>query len=210
MNDVLADLNISLPFRSRFAVEAMIDLAPSAIDRLNEKELQEQESFQNHKRQREFITSRLLLKEMAQEWSLPVDNFIIEKNELGNPFAKVAGREYEVSIAHTNDAVFCGLSDGPPIGVDLEPTNRKVSKQLRHRMMHPTEQQEELDLSTVRLWTIKEAYIKLRGQGLRLNMNDVYIQPEGDHFVVKLNNDKKAKICSFEYQNNWLAIAFYF
>lgn len=209
MNDVLNELNISLPFQSRFAMESMVDLSTLALERLNERELRELESFQHLKRQREFVTSRLLLKKMAQEWSLPVDKFIIEKNNLGNPFARVDAEEYEVSIAHTTEAVFCGLSDNQPIGVDLEPTERTVSEQLRNRMMHPAEQQDVLDVSTVRLWTIKEAYIKLRGKGLRLNMNDVFVQPKDDYFVVKLNNDKKAKICSFEYQNNWLAIAFY-
>lgn len=209
MNDVLADINKTLPFRSQFATALMLDLSSSALNRLNTGERQELESFQNHKRQREFITSRLLLKEMAQEWSLPADNFLIEKNKLGNPFAKVADREYEVSIAHTNDAVFCGLSRNHPIGVDMEPTERKVSDRLYERMMHPIEKKEGLKIDGIRMWTIKEAYIKLRGQGLRLNMNDVWVEQEDDHFVAKLNNDNMAKICSFVYQNSWLAIAFY-
>lgn len=209
MENILSQLTDSFPFKSIFAIKKIEELSPRILHQLNEEELQQLESLQNEKRKREFVASRLLLRQLAEEWELPGSEFSVYKNTLGNPYAKTTNAQFEVSIAHTDRIVFCGLSSGRPIGVDAEPSDRTVSDRLRTRMMHPVEKKSGLDVTTVRLWTIKEAYIKLRGQGLRLNMNDVWVQQEGENFIVKLGNDKKAKICSFQYQDNWLAIAFY-
>ncbi|MCW9706407.1 4'-phosphopantetheinyl transferase family protein [Fodinibius salsisoli] len=209
MNTALSAVIDSLPFAGNFALKRILALSPKIVAELNEKESSELATFTNDERRREFVTSRLLLKQLADEWDLDTANFVVAKNELGNPFAEVGDDRYEISIAHTKEEVFCGLTRTEPIGVDLEPMNRDVSGRLRTRILHPTEKEEELEVSTIQLWTIKEAYIKLRGEGLRLNMNDVYVQSQQDHFLVKLDDDKKAKICSFSYQDNWLSIAFY-
>lgn len=209
MNDILTELKYPLPFKSIFAIQQIEPLTPTLLNQLSKQELLELESFQNEKRKREFASSRLLLKQLAEEWKLPCKEFIVYKNELGNPFAETASAQFEVSIAHTDRVVFGGLSSGKAIGVDAEPLDRNVSDRVRARMMHPVEQQHGLDIPTIRLWTIKEAYIKLRGQGLRLNMNDVCVQQDGEEFTIKSENDKTAKICSFPYRGHWLAIAFY-
>jgi phosphopantetheinyl transferase len=64
-------------------------------------------------------------------------------------------------------------------------------------------------VALIRLWTIKEAYIKLLGKGLRINMNEVKLSVDGDQFTAEINNDKTAKICSFQLEQNWLAVAYY-
>lgn len=199
----------SLPFAGKFGLKRILALSPKVVAELNEKESTELATFQNDARRREFVTSRILLKQLAGEWDIEPGDFTVCKNKLGNPFAEVGEDHYEVSIAHTKEEVFCGLTRQEPIGIDMEPMDREVTERLRTRILHPNEKKQGLDISTLQLWTIKEAYIKLRGEGLRLNMNDVYVQQEQGNFWVKLDNDKKAKICSFHYQNNWLAIAFY-
>jgi len=209
MHVILTELEKPLPFQSIFAIQKIEDLSPQVLNQLNGKELRELESFPSEKRRREFASSRQLLKQLAGEWGLPSEEFCIYKNELGNPFAATASAQYEVSIAHTDEAVFCGISSKQPIGVDAEPMNRTVSDYLRTRMMHPNERKNRLDIPTLQLWTIKEAYIKLRGQGLRLNMNHVPVQQKEDSFTIHLSDDNRAEICSFAYENNWLAIAFY-
>lgn len=210
MNDILSEQKCSLPFQSIFAIQEITALSPQTLKQLSEKEQLELNSFRNEKRKREFASSRRLLKQLADEWGLPREEFTVYKNKLGNPFAKTASDRFEVSIAHTEEVVFGGISSQEPIGIDLEPSDRKVSDRVRARMMHPIEKKNGLNIPTIRLWTIKEAYIKLRGQGLRLNMNDVCVQHEVEkHFIIKLNKDKTAKICSFTYQSNWLAIAYY-
>lgn len=200
---------ISLPFEAIFALDDIVEPSSKKLDSLHTKEREEFEQLENENRRREFVSSRLLFKKLAHEWKLPEKEFLIWKNEWGNPFAKTYSEQFEVSIAHTNKRVLCGIAKEHPIGIDLEPTDRDVVDGLRTRIMHPEEKEGRDTVSTIRLWTIKEAYIKLRGKGLRLNMNDVYVEKENDYFLAKLDNDKLAKVCSFQFDNNWLAIAFY-
>ncbi|WP_372638550.1 4'-phosphopantetheinyl transferase superfamily protein [Fodinibius sp.] len=209
MIDILTELTDSPPFKSIFALQELEALTPTLLEQLSSEERRELESFHNEKRKREFASSRRLLRQLAGEWGVPGEAFIVSKNELGNPFAETSSSRFEASIAHTDRVVFGGLSSSEPIGIDVEPLDRNVSDRVRARMMHPVERRNGLDIPTIRLWTIKEAYVKLRGQGLRLNMNEVCVQREGAEFIVDLDSNNRAKVCSFAYREHWLAIAFY-
>jgi phosphopantetheinyl transferase len=150
----------------------------------------------------------MALKELSPQLGAG-PGFEILKDELGRPFGKTDSQKFFVSIAHTDDFVLCGLCRDYPIGVDLEPIDRTVPPKLKQRITHPKETDIAGDIPLIRLWTIKEAYIKLRGQGLRMNMNEVHIKRETEQIFAKINNDKRAKICSFRLKNNWVAIAYY-
>jgi len=207
MQDISNNIT-SLPFQAVFAIDAIQSISDELLDLFTKDEKQELALFTNVRRQQEYGTSRLVLKTMARE-QLGVSEFYIYKDELGQPFGVSGAKKYHVSIAHSNDTVFCGISEDEAIGVDLEPVDREPSQKLRQRILHPDETNVLADIETIRLWTIKEAFIKLRGQGLRLNMNEVRVDKHGEQFTVEINNDKKAKICSFRTENNWLAIAHY-
>lgn len=208
MNNPFSEIKELLPFEAVFSLSEIISVSSEAINRLSKEEKREFELCKSLKRQREFVTSRITLKEMSRKIG-GGQNFEILKDELGQPFGKTDSQEIFVSIAHTDNCVFCGLSRDYPIGVDIEPVDRTVHARLKHRIMHPKETDVANDIPLIRLWTIKEAYIKLRGQGLRMNMNEVRVVRESDRMFAKINNDKRAKICSFRLKNNWLAVAHY-
>jgi phosphopantetheinyl transferase len=207
MQDVTSEINKRLSFQGQFALSEITGLSSDALNRLNDDEKKELDGFTNLRRQQEYLTSRLVLKEIAE--NIGVKGIKILKDELGQPFGLAGSQKYFVSIAHTKQMVFCGISKFNAIGVDLEPVGREVYGKLKSRILHPDETQFFADMKLIRLWTIKEAFIKLRGQGLRLNMNQVRVQHEGNDFFVELDNDKRAKICSFQLGNNWLAIAYF-
>jgi len=208
MHKVPTKIGGEIPVSGVFVLDDIHTISEEALRQFAADEKEELESFTNLRRQREYVTSRLMLKEIAREqWDCSV--FSVEKDELGQPFGVSDSRKYYVSIAHSNEKVFCGIAEHVPIGIDLEPADREPSEKLRRRILHPDEAELLTDLQTIRLWTIKEAFIKLRGQGLRLNMNQVYVQEQEEAFTVEINNDKRAKICSFKMENNWLAIAYY-
>lgn len=207
MQDISSDINSRLPFRGEFALAELTELSPEMLSHLGKEERAEFESFGNTRRQREYVTSRITLKQLSLQ--LGVHDFRIKKDELGQPYGIARQKKYYVSIAHTKQTVFCGVSEQQAIGIDVEPVDRTVSERLERRILHPDETEFGLDIKPLRLWTIKEAFIKLRGQGLRMNMNDVHVRQKGNYFLVEMNDDKRAKICSFRLENNWLAIAFF-
>lgn len=209
MQDVSTVVPNAIPFKAYFGVIDILDIAPELLDRLNDVEKEELELFSNLKRQREYLSSRVALKELASGYEIDISRFTIEKDELGQPYGLIGGQQYYVSIAHTDRQAFCGISHERAIGVDLEPLEREVPDKLMKRIKHPDEDNLVRGIEAIRLWTIKEAYIKLRGQGLRLNMNEVPVRRDDTDFLVELNNDKSAKICSFQMGTNWLAIAYY-
>lgn len=208
MSNRISEIKDWLPFGATFSMSEIIPVSSEAISQLSTEEKRELELCKSQKRQREFVTSRITLKKMAQKVGDGKD-FEILKDKLGQPFGIAGAQKFFVSIAHTDNFVFCGLSLDHPIGVDLEPVDRTVPVKLGQRITHLKENDSITEIPLIRLWTIKEAYIKLLGQGLRMNMNEVQISRESDQIFAKINNDKRAKICSFRMENNWLAVAYY-
>jgi len=209
MQDITSEIMTKIPFEAYLGVSDIQGIKQELIDQLSSWEKEELELFSNLKRQQEYLSSRLALKELASNYDIDISGFKILKDELGQPFGQIGEQQYYVSIAHTDQQAFCGISKEHAIGVDLEPLDRKVPGRLLSRIKHPGEDKLVKNIEAIRLWTIKEAYIKLRGQGLRLNMNRVPVRKVRDEFLVELNNDKSAKICSFQMGTNWLAIAYY-
>lgn len=99
---------------------------------------------------------------------------------------RIGGRPYlrsldqiDVSLTHTDDVIAVGISRDGRIGVDIEPAGRRMSYELlKERMLTPAEREglerlpeEERAARLLRVWTLKEAYTKALGQGLRLDFN---------------------------------------
>ncbi|MEU9147942.1 4'-phosphopantetheinyl transferase superfamily protein [Streptomyces sp. NPDC048349] len=100
---------------------------------------------------------------------------------------KIGGRPYirgfdqiDISLSHTDDLIVVGVSRTGRIGVDTESAQRKISFELFHdHMCTPAEHaeltrmsQERQTSELLRLWTLKEAYTKALGQGLRLGFTE--------------------------------------
>ena len=101
-------------------------------------------------------------------------------DEHGKPFMQNASGEriegVDFSISHCKNAIAVALSDRP-IGVDVE-RFRHSEDSLLERTMNPEEQAEVRAAADpaeafTRLWTRKEAVLKLRGTGLVDNLHDV-------------------------------------
>ncbi|MFG2463698.1 4'-phosphopantetheinyl transferase family protein [Streptomyces sp. NPDC048523] len=86
-------------------------------------------------------------------------------------------RQVDVGLSHTDELIVVGISRGGRIGVDAEPLTRTLTYDvMRERMCTPAERAALTSLpgpaqtaALLRLWTLKEAYTKALGQGLRLD-----------------------------------------
>lgn len=94
--------------------------------------------------------------------------------ERGKPF--FAHGDLHFSISHTRDHVFCAVADGP-VGLDAEELSRKPSPRLAQKVLSPNELRQygaapDKDRALLTFWVLKEAAVKLTGQGLRGYPND--------------------------------------
>ena len=103
-------------------------------------------------------------------------------NEYGKP--SIAGHlEIFFNLSHCKEAAICAISDRP-VGVDVESV-RSFNDSLMHYTMNEDEIREieaaeDSAAAFIRLWTKKEAALKLEGTGISKDMKQVLHQKELD------------------------------
>lgn len=129
--------------------------------------------------------SRALLR-CAAAMALGTDPELMEvaRTPTGRPYLRGEER-MSVSIGHTGDLLVVGLSRLGPIGVDVELGTRRVHGSGLEREICTAHERAglarlpdaERNAALVRLWTLKEAYSKAMGLGLRLPFGDFGFAP---------------------------------
>jgi 4'-phosphopantetheinyl transferase len=93
---------------------------------------------------------------------------------------RLPGTGLAASITHSGDVVAVALTEGEPVGVDVEAIGTRDYEPLLARVCTPAERphvRTARDFYTV--WTRKEAVLKATGSGLRTPMNRVTVTPPG-------------------------------
>lgn len=92
---------------------------------------------------------------------------VFAKNAWGKPY--LANRDdLHFSLSHSGSWAVCAISD-TPIGVDIE-RPRTMGKIVR---LFPNARTQD---DILRLWTAKEAYLKLLGRGLTVPLDSISVQ----------------------------------
>lgn len=140
----------------------------------------------------------LLLCEMLNDYYSIKEPPVFTYNEHGKPSLKDHSDVY-FSISHCKDAVACAV-DSKPIGIDIELLGR-YSEQVARYCMSDSEMQtilsaEDADMAFTRLWTMKEAYLKLTGEGVSSDMGEVLNKAKMEKVTIRTfsmydNNDVK-------------------
>lgn len=120
----------------------------------------------------------LLARMYRQVTGLPLPE--IRVADRGKPF--FPDSPWHFSISHTPKHVFCALAECP-VGIDCEEMDRPVRLQLTHKVMSTKElirweQSVDKNRAFLRLWVLKEAAVKLTGEGLRGYPNHTDFDPE--------------------------------
>ena len=105
----------------------------------------------------------LLQEALAKEG---ITHPIFEKNEWGKPMLKDTPLHF--SLSHSGYFAICAVSD-TPVGVDIE---RPRNMDKIARLFPEARTRDDL----LRLWTAKEAYLKLLGRGLTVPLDSVSVQ----------------------------------
>lgn len=178
---------------------------------LTHNEKVEWSSFESRSRRNEYLSSRWLIHQMTERMKFNSGHFQLKKDEEGRPFGVYNGNRYVVSIAHSKADTVCAVSFSKKVGIDLEPQNRSVSGKLRSRLLNESEKAMLAGEPTIRLWTLKEAILKLSGSGLRTNLKDWWIVAQkGPAYIAENHQKEQVRVYSFSYQNNWISVAYNF
>ena len=122
------------------------------------------------------LTTDETVKMLAQEYfalaGVPDGDLTIARTEKGKPYF-LNNDSIHFSVSHSGDIFACAFSDDA-IGIDIQeyknrPDEEERCRKIARRFFHPDEI-DALDADTVsafyNIWTAKEAYVKLTGQGI--------------------------------------------
>ena len=157
----------------------------------------------------EAISGSTLIRRMARKY-LSVNKLEIYTPKNEKPKAFVGESEISISFSHTQKAISAAISFDYIVGCDTEQIGRNINPSIINRICNDHEKREIYnDGEALRVWTCKEAALKMIGTGLRKPMNSIEIK-KIDEFLyeVDFNDGKRAKICSFPHKDHWISVCF--
>lgn len=132
-------------------------------------------------RRQEYLGSRWLIRQALAGASgtagaacRPVD---------GRPVCSEHPPGWHLSLSHSHGFSACAVSATPGLGLDIEPRHRHPHWQkLVRRWFTPREQLWLLDANDseafLRVWTLKEAWLKATGRGIAGNLQTLEVTPD--------------------------------
>lgn len=146
-----------------------------ALGEISEQRREQALKFKFEQGQRLCVLAYQLLKEgLRKEYGI-TENPIFEYNEHGKP-SIVSHPEIYFNLSHCKETVVCALSNHP-IGVDVESIREFKDSLVNYTMnddeVREIETSENPASAFIRLWTMKEATMKLVGTGISNDMKSV-------------------------------------
>lgn len=140
----------------------------AALPLLSEQRRQQALKFKHEQGRKTCAMAYLLLCEaLRQEYGI-TELPVFEYGEHGKPFI-VGHPDIHFNFSHCREAVICAVSD-QPVGVDVESIREYKESLARYTMNDQELEQiaraERPDVEFIRLWTMKEAVLKLSGRGI--------------------------------------------
>ena len=146
-----------------------------ALREISEQRREQALKFRHELGQRLCVLAYLLLKKGLRETYGITENPVFEYNEHGKP-SIVGHPEIFFNLSHCKEAAVCVISD-QPIGVDVESFREYKEGLVRYTMneeeIRQIESSENPAAAFIRLWTMKEATLKLIGTGISNDIKNV-------------------------------------
>ena len=186
------DVVLHLMYYSSYDINNHLhNLLPEEIERLN--------CFKHPSRKQEFVATRILR-------SIVVGNEPILYNEIGAPFIESEGY---ISISHAKNVVGLAFCKDFPIGLDLEPIDKKVLR-VKHKFLNKSEI-ESLNTDDItemiKVWSGKEALYKLAERKGIVFAKELLLEKINDSswsgYIIHQNTRKKVSL-SIEKKDNFV------
>jgi 4'-phosphopantetheinyl transferase len=149
--------------------------------------------FERHRRQYIFAHGLLRVALSCFVPDVKPSNWCFVANRYGRPYvaAPAIGQAVYFSISHTDGCVACVVSDCEAVGVDVEEIRERQSLWAIAQSNFSPEEIGALRALTPEnmadrffdYWTLKEAYLKARGTGMNLPLNQFSMLVSSDHKI---------------------------
>ncbi len=121
-----------------------------------------------------YLALNLLRRALKEEYGI-TDCLAMEYAHHGKPYLR-DHKDVYFNLSHCREAVACVVSLSE-VGIDVESRGR-YKESIARKVLSANEMEQVLaakdpDLEFTRLWTMKEAVVKLTGQGVSMNMKNV-------------------------------------
>lgn len=150
---------------------------PPALSVLSERENAFFQTLKLPKRKAEWLGGRVALKRLISAYAhVPLQTVeVLPQAQSGKPQLLIGGKQslLPFSITHSQGFAVAALAPHAKfLGIDLEKISPRINA-WKQDFFHPTELTGEGDAFLTKLWTQKEAVVKLLGTGLAINSFDV-------------------------------------
>ena len=149
-------------------------------------------------KQKEYLSSRLLIKDMCENFNIKYSSII--KNSDGKPFLK--NKNEFISISHKFPYSVAIINKKKECGIDIEKINEKVLY-IKNKFLSKSELSnvgKSVKKATV-FWSIKEAIYKIKGKTIPFKKIRILKNDTNKKYVVKIN-ELKYKIKILELDNH--------
>lgn len=165
---------------------------PELLQKLSPERKQKVHNSKHEKSRKQSMGAGLLLQKVLALYHMEQSSVVI--GEHGKPM--IAGLEFNLS--HSGNLVICAVSD-KPIGCDVEMI-RKAPERVAERYFSESEKEylnqfcgEDYDTEFFRLWTMKESYVKMTGEGMGVSFEAYEIALED--LSARVIRDGKMQAC---------------
>ena len=107
----------------------------------------------------------------------------ILRNEWGKPCFAEGNLQFNVS--HSGEYLAIAIS-AHPLGIDIQKT-KEIKDGMFKKVVQPEEQPligNDRQKDFLRLWTLKESFVKAEGKGLQISMKDYFFEKEDGFYRV--------------------------
>lgn len=194
--------------------------AGTCLQLLSEEEHERWQAFRFERHRREYLATHALARTaLSHSSSLSPEAWRFTLNAHGKPSVDPeCGLRFNLS--NSPGLVVCLIGERMEVGVDVEPRTRAQSIAEVAAKMFSTKELAQLDAlravqrpeRCLRLWTLKEAYLKARGMGLALPMNGIsFLFDETEQIRMALDprlNDepRRWRFCLLEHADHCIAL----
>lgn len=142
-----------------------------------------------------FLATRALVRAVLSHYAeVAPPDWRFGAAEAGKPFA--VGSDIAFNLTNTSGLVACAVAGGGAVGVDAERIDHRGDLDaVARRFFSPREAAATHDLERFfEIWTLKESYLKARGVGLGLPLDQFWFEldaPPRIHFESGIDDDPR-------------------